>query len=615
MPRRLILSATERDTLLALPESQDDLIRYYTFNDSDLSLIRQRRGDANRLGFAVQLCLLRYPGYALGTDSELPEPVILWVAKQVQAEPASWAKYGERDVTRREHAQELRTYLQLAPFGLSDFRALVRELTELAQQTDKGLLLAGQALESLRQKRRILPALSVIDRACSEAIARANRRVYRALVEPLTDSHRAKLDELLKLKAGSSITWLTWLRQAPLKPNSRHMLEHIERLKTFQLVDLPEGLGRHIHQNRLLKLAREGGQMTPKDLGKFEPQRRYATLAAVVLESTATVIDELVDLHDRILVKLFSGAKHKHQQQFQKQGKAINDKVRLYSRIGQALLEAKESGSDPYAAIEAVIPWDEFTESVSEAELLARPEGFDHLHLVGENFATLRRYTPALLEVLELRAAPAAQGVLAAVQTLREMNADNLRKVPADAPTAFIKPRWKPLVITPEGLDRKFYEICALSELKNALRSGDIWVKGSRQFRDFDDYLLPAEKFAALKRAGPAPGDQPEQRPVPGRAFAAAGRAVGHRHPPGQGQRAARCHPHRVRAENHPAGCGGAGSGAGADRPNQPVTAAHQDHRTADGRGRLDGLQPPLHPLEGRGRGQRQDVAAVRNPR
>ncbi len=112
---------------------------------------------------------------------------------------------------------------------------------------------------------------------------------------------------------------------------------------------------------------------------------------------------------------------------------------------------------------------------------------------------------------------PAAQGVLAAVQTLREMNADNLRKVPADAPTAFIKPpRWKPLVITPEGLDRKFYEICALSELKNALRSGDIWVKGSRQFRDFDDYLLPAEKFAALKREQALPpGDQPEQRPVP----------------------------------------------------------------------------------------------------
>ena len=500
MPRRSILSASERDTLLALPDSQDDLIRYYTFNESDLSLIRQRRGDANRLGFAVQLCLLRYPGYALANDSVLPDPVIEWVARQVQAAPDSWAKYGERDVTRREHAQELRTYLGLLPFGLSDFRALVRELTDLAQQTDKGLLLAGQALESLRQQRRILPTLTVIDRACSEAVARANRRVYRALIEPLSQSHRNKLDELLTIKIGSNSTWLTWLRQSPLKPNSRHMMEHIERLKIFQLVALPEGLDRHIHQNRLLKLAREGGQMTPQDLGKFENERRYATLVAVVLESTATVTDELVDLHDRILIKLFSSAKNKHQQQFQKQGKAINDKVRLYSKIGQALLEAKASGDDPFAAIEAVIPWDEFAQSVTDAELLARPETFDHLHLVSENFNTLRRYTPAFLEVLQLWAAPAAQRVLDAIQQLREMNADNLRKVPSDAPIAFIKPRWKPLVITPEGIDRRFYEICALSELKNALRSGDIWVKGSRQFRDFEDYLLPPAKFAALKK-------------------------------------------------------------------------------------------------------------------
>jgi len=71
----LILSATERDTLLALPESQDDLIRYYTLQRlrpvADPPAARRRQ----RLGFAVQLSLLRYPGYALGSDSELPEPV------------------------------------------------------------------------------------------------------------------------------------------------------------------------------------------------------------------------------------------------------------------------------------------------------------------------------------------------------------------------------------------------------------------------------------------------------------------------------------------------------------------------------------------------------------
>ena len=64
MPRRLILSATERASLLALPDNEDELIQHYTFSEADLSLIRQRRGDANRLGVAVQLwsCAFRVKG-------------------------------------------------------------------------------------------------------------------------------------------------------------------------------------------------------------------------------------------------------------------------------------------------------------------------------------------------------------------------------------------------------------------------------------------------------------------------------------------------------------------------------------------------------------------------
>ena len=341
MPRRSILSATERASLLALPESQDELIRFYTFNESDMALIRQRRGDANRIGFAVQLALLRYPGYALGTEMQLPEPIIEWIARQVRGDVNAWTKYGERDETRREHLQELRAYLGLSTFGLSDFRFLVQILTDLAMQTDKGLLLAEHALEMLRQRRIILPALTVVERACGESITRANRRIHRALSGPLNEHHRRRLDDLLRVRPDSNLTWLMWLRQSPLKPNSRYMLEHIERLKTFQALSLPDGIGHHVHQNRLLKLAREGGQMAPADLAKFESERRYATLVAVALEGMATVTDEIIDLHDRILVKLFSTAKNKHQQQFQSQGKAINDKVRLYSKIGRALLEGR----------------------------------------------------------------------------------------------------------------------------------------------------------------------------------------------------------------------------------------------------------------------------------
>lgn len=497
MPRRSILSAAERDSLLVLPDTQDELIRHYTFSEHDLSLIRQRRGDANRLGIAVQLCLL--------PDATVPMPLLQWIGQQLQLDPVCWPQYAEREETRREHLLELRAYLGMEPFGQMHHRQAVHATTELALQTDKGIVLANSVVETLRHKHTILPTLDVVERVCAEALTRANRRIYDTLAEPLSDSHRHRLDNLLKLRDNNKTTTLAWLRLSPVKPNSRHMLEHIERLKVWQALDLPIGVDRLIHQNRLLKIAREGGQMTPADLAKFEPQRRYATLVALAIEGMATVTDEIIELHDRILGKLFNDAKKRHQKQFQASGKAINAKVRLFGRIGQVLIDAKQAGDDPFAAIETVISWEAFAKSVTEAQALAQPEEFDFLHRLGESYATLRRYAPAFLTALKLRAAPAAKGVLEAIEVLRNMNNDNARKVPADAPTDFIKPRWQKLMITDTGIDRRYYELCALSEMKNALRSGDIWVQGSRQFKDFEDYLVPPAKFASLKQANELP--------------------------------------------------------------------------------------------------------------
>ncbi|EPH33532.1 Mobile element protein [Acinetobacter guillouiae MSP4-18] len=325
------------------------------------------------------------------------------------------------------------------------------------------------------------------------------------MTSSLSETHRQNIDALLNRKEGSKLTILGWLRQSPAKPNSKYMLEHIERLKCLQAIDLPEDIGKHVHQNRLLKIAREGGQMTPADLARFESQRRYATLVAIVVESMATITDEIIDLHDRIIGKLFAIAKNKHQQQFQSSGKAINDKVRLYGLIGKALLDAKQNGSDPFAAIETVISWDAFAASITEAEKLAQPEDFDFLPRIGESYATLRRYAPELLAILKLRAAPAAKDMLAAVELLRSMNVDNTRKIPSNAPIAFIKKRWARLVFTDDGIDRRYYEICVLSELKNSLRAGDLWVQGSRQFKDFDEYLVTADKFNQLKQSNELP--------------------------------------------------------------------------------------------------------------
>jgi TnpA family transposase len=494
-----LVTPAERASLVAFPTADEELIRHYTLSEPDLSAIRQRRGNHNRLGFAVQLCCLRYPGFALPTDIDPPAELLFFVGRQLRIEPDVWPQYANRAETRREHLGELQAWLNLTPFSIADYRRFVHQLTELARQTDRGFMLAQALIGLLREQRIIMPTLDVIERLCSEALTRGTRQVYDALAKPLSDGHRQALDKLLTVREGTKGSGLIWLSQPPGPPTPKHVLVHLERLKTIRDLCLPEGLEQAIHQNRLLKLAREGGQMTAQHLRDLEPNRRFATLVAVLLDSRATLIDEIIDQHDRYMGTLFSKAKRNHSERFQQSGKAINDKVRLYSRIGRALLDAKQSGGDPFAAIEAIIPWEVFSASINEAETLAQPEDFDFLSLVGDGFNQLRRYSPTLLEAVSMRAATAAHDLLRGVQVLKDMNERQARKVPDDAPTSFVRKRWESLVRTPDGLDRRFYELCVLSELKNALRSGDIWVQGSRQFKDFEEYLLPASRFTAQR--------------------------------------------------------------------------------------------------------------------
>lgn len=116
-------------------------------------------------------------------------------------------------------------------FSHLNYQSYVNYLTELALDTDKGILLAEQFVNHLRSQRILLPAINTLEQICAESIIRANKELYERLTIDLTQTHLEKLDGLLQLKDGTKFTHLGWLRQSPLKPNSRHMLAHIDRLK------------------------------------------------------------------------------------------------------------------------------------------------------------------------------------------------------------------------------------------------------------------------------------------------------------------------------------------------------------------------------------------------
>ena len=502
MPRRNILTAAQRETLLALPNDEAELIRLCTLSRDDLAYIRAHRREHNRLGLAVQLCYLRFPGRALAAG-EVPDASVLGiVAAQLDVPPGLWEHYAARDETRREHITELLARLGLETFRRRHARELLPWLVPLAMQTTQGFVLAEALVAECRTRGIVLPIVPVLERLCAQAATRAERAVFGLLTEPLSGTHCDALDALLAIAPGRVVSRLAWLRQPPGPPSARSILLHLERLQSVRALDLPKGIGRDVHQNRLSRLAREGGQTAPYQLEGYAPNRRYATLVAIALDVAATLTDEILDLNDRLLGSFFTKARNRFAKEFAESGKAINDNVRLFGRVGEALIDAKESDTDPFSAIEAVVSWDRFTAAVREAGTLARDERFDHLRLIGDYYGQLRRYEPTFLDALEFRGAPVAQPLLAAIDCLREMNARKLRKVPPTAPTEWLRKRWTSLVFSDGGIDRRFYEFAVMSELRNALRAGDVSVVGSRQFRDFDEYLASPSVFAENVEAG-----------------------------------------------------------------------------------------------------------------
>jgi hypothetical protein len=88
---------------------------------------------------------------------------------------------------------------------------------------------------------------------------------------------------------------------------------------------------------------------------------------------------------------------------------------------------------------------------------------------------------------LELRTSGVDEDeLLAGLRMTRQLAGDKRRWLPGFSPSGFIDNAWRPHVVdTSRGrLDRRAYELCAAYELRSALRSGRLWVPGSRRHAD-----------------------------------------------------------------------------------------------------------------------------------
>jgi hypothetical protein len=115
-------------------------------------------------------------------------------------------------------------------------------------------------------------------------------------------------------------------------------------------------------------------------------------------------------------------------------------------------------------------------------------------------YGYLRQFTPTFLATFTFHANQQPAPLLEAVRVLQQLNTTHRRTVPSDAPMDFVPLKWRPYVVDPTGrIDRHYYELCSLWQLRGALRAGDVWVPSSRRYANPDTYLIPKARWPALR--------------------------------------------------------------------------------------------------------------------
>jgi hypothetical protein len=501
-PGRL-LTAADQERWQRFPDeiTRDDLSAYFTLSAADLREIGCQRGDANRLGFAFQLCALRFLGFVPDDLASAPAVVLYFIAHQLGVDAGAVHRYGQRSHTRTDHLLRAQAYLGFRKATPADWESLAQWLLARALEHDKPTLLLQLACEHWHRHQIVRPGLSRLERRVMIARRQAQEETYRRLLPLMTPSRRAWLDALLEPQANTGRTCLTWLRapaSAATAPQICATLEKIAFLQDTGVADWDLGA---LNPNRIQWLARIGRKATNQSLQRAPVKRRYPILIAFLKQALLSLTDDTVEMVDQCLWDCHTDAKKDLEAFRQRAAAAINDNLKRFRDLSQVLLDPDIADAAVRAVSFQRVSAETLRTALAETEQLIRPSHDASVDFFGRRYSYLRQFIPALLRQLTFRSSRGDDPLLAAIDLLRALDAAPTRQaLPADAPMSFMPAAWRAYVVDREGhISRRYYELCTLWMLRQALRAGDVWVEHSRRYADPDTYLIPVTEWPARR--------------------------------------------------------------------------------------------------------------------
>ncbi len=280
-------------------------------------------------------------------------------------------------------------------------------------------------------------------------------------------------------------------------PTARNLAAILKRLKFVRDIGIGAELADRVHPHRFRQLARESAVAPSFLLSDYSLRRRRATISARLIDLEQSLPDAAVTMFNKQTASLFARAMVRQRRGYAAKAGDVGRLMRAFGATIGAIADAREEGGDVLAAVEERVGIATLLSLRPQVDEIAGLADEDLLVRAADKYMTLRRYAPAFLDAFTFRASR-REPALAAVETLRELNQSGRKQVPPDAPMPF-SAKWKKLIKRADGtIDRRLYETAAVATVRDRLNSGDVWIEGTRNYRPFDEYLLPRAEVPAV---------------------------------------------------------------------------------------------------------------------
>ncbi|MFF0144514.1 Tn3 family transposase [Amycolatopsis sulphurea] len=494
----------ELERLRGFPEiGRDELAKFFTLAPADIAFVDpgRGRGPADRLGLAVALSTLPWLGFVPDKVSSAPPVAVTRLADQLGLDPGELRSYGRRAKTRTEHLRLVAKYLGWRLPTTLELKEVDEFLLARAMEHDSPTLLFRLACEYLISARVIRPGPVTVVEWVAHARAEAQRETFDRLAQEFTETRCAALDRLLAIDPEIRTTRLRWLATGPVEASPAAVKAEVAKLEFLRSLGADSLDLSALPAERRRFLATVGRRLTSQALEQRDPQRRYPILLTLLAQSATDVLDEVVQLFDQAISARESKAERKMRDALAERGKAGEDRQALLDDLLAIVTDPQISDEQIGGLIRGErIGWPRLRSAVAQAApRLPRDHG--HLAALDGSYGYLRQFTPQVLAAVRFAGGTAATGLLEAVEILRDLNATGARRVPADAPDGFVPARWRGYLETASksgntSAYRHYWELCTLLALRDGLRSGDVFVPGSRRYSDPTAYLLTPDKWA-----------------------------------------------------------------------------------------------------------------------